>query len=237
MGATRIAALGVATLLLLAVTVPTWATQPKRVEVRGVIVSLHMGENSILVRQSRPGEDRFWVVKRHGRTRVEIGGRSARFQRLRLGDTVEVEGRLTASRAILADEIEVVGHEPKVAPPVILRPPTSQIPVPSFPDIVQVITTPPQILRPANGAQISASEFAIVGRTVPQAQVHIRVATRYIVFDLPAAGADVTTDARGVFTHTVRPVVRLTGASYQITVKAKLYGLESPPASITVYQR
>ena len=110
MGATRIAALGVATLLLLAVTVPTWATQPKRVEVRGVIVSLHMGENSILVRQSRPGEDRFWVVKRHGRTRVEIGGRSARFQRLRLGDTVEVEGRLTASRAILADEIEVVAE-------------------------------------------------------------------------------------------------------------------------------
>lgn len=237
MGATRIAALGVVTLLLLALPHPIWATQPKRVEVRGVIVSLRMGENSILVRQSRSGEDRFWVVKRDGRTRVEIGGRSAQFQRLRLGDTVAVEGKLTGSRAILADEIAVVGHVPKVAPPVILRPPTTQIPVPSFPDIVKVITTPPQILRPANGAQISASEFAIVGRTVPQGQVHIQVATRYIVFDLPAASADVTADGRGIFTYTVRPVVRLTGASYQITVKAKLFGLESPSASITVYQR
>ena len=82
------------------------------------------------------------------------------------------------------------------------------------------------------------AELAAMGGSCPRKLEGCgQVTTRYIVFDLPAASADVTTDGRGAITYTVRPVVRLTGASYQITVKAKLYGLESPPASIIVYQR
>lgn len=237
MRAGQLLAVGIAVMLLLSLADPTSATAPRTVKVNGVIRSLNMGNNSFLISEQRSGEPRYWVVKRTGRTRIEVGGRRVSFSRLRRGDVVAVEGRLTGTREILAERIRVTSHEASSEPVVVLRPPTGPvpIPIPSVNDILR-ITAPPEIIRPANGARVG-SEFTVVGRTAPRADVQIEVVPRYLIFDLPSASANVNADARGVFAHSVQPLVRVSGGAYRINVKARLLGLESPTASITVYQR
>jgi hypothetical protein len=63
------------------------------------------------------------------------------------------------------------------------------------------------------------------------------VAPRYLVFDLPGVSATANADSTGVFAHSVQPLVRVADFAYRITVKARLLGLQSPSASITVFQR
>jgi hypothetical protein len=229
--------IGIALFLLFSlVTLPPAAAQ-RRTQVSGVIVSLNMGKNSFLISQPVQNDQRYWMVKRTAGTRIEIGGQRVAFNRLRRGDTVRVDGRLTASREIQAERVRVTSRGTATRPPVILRPPSPSvpIPVPSLGDVLR-ITAPPEIIRPANGARVG-SDFTVVGRTAPRADVNIEVVPRYLVFDLPSASANVTADTRGVFAHSVQPLVRVSGGAYRVNVKARLLGLESPTASITVYQR
>jgi len=229
--------LGIAVILVLSLITPTLATVQKRAQVRGVIVSLNMGNNSFLISEQLRSDQRYWIVKRSGRTKISIGGQAAAFSRLRRGDNVRVDGRLTGSREILAEQVRVTSRGASSKPPVVLRKPDPavSIPIPSLGDVMR-ITAPPEIIRPANGARV-ASEFMIVGRTAPRAEVHIEVVPRYLVFDLPSASATVAADSKGIFAHSVQPLVRLSGSAYRINVKARLLGLESPTASISVVQR
>lgn len=216
------------------VTATTLAATQKRVQVSGTIQSLNMGNNSFLISQQVNNDQRYWIVKRTGRTRISIGGQAVAFSRLRRGDIVRVDGRQTATREILAEQVRVTRRAAS-KPAVVLRPPDPgvQIPLPSLGDVLR-ITTAPEIIRPANGARVG-SDFMIVGRTAPRAEVQIEVVPRYLVFDLPGASATVTADNRGVFAHSVQPTLRISGAAYRISAKARLLGLESPTATITVY--
>lgn len=219
---------------LIALAVPV-AAAPQTIQIKGTVSSLNMGRGALLVQEPRPGDDRFWVVKHTTRTRILVGGRATTVRSLRVGNPVTVRGSLTGTREVLASQIVVTGPARKPAPPVILRPPVGEVQVPALGDILK-ITSPPEIIRPANGARV-ASTFTIVGRTAPSAQVRIDVVSRYLVFDLPGASADVTADGRGIFSHSVQPVARISGASYVITVKARFLGFESPSATVTVHQR
>jgi hypothetical protein len=230
-------ALAIASVLVLSLLTPTFASVQKRIQVNGSILSLNMGNNSFLVSEPLRGDQRYWIVKRTGRTKISVGGQAATFSRLRRGDSVRVEGRLTGTREILAAEIRVTARAAASKPAVVLRPPNPAvpIPIPSLGDVLR-ITAAPEIIRPANGARVG-SDFIVVGRTAPRAEVRIEVVPRYLVFDLPGASANVSADDRGVFAHSVQPLVRVSGAAYRISVKARLLGLESPTATITVYLR
>jgi hypothetical protein len=229
-------ALGVTVILALSLIIPALATAQRRVQVNGVIVSLNMGNNSFLVSEQVQNDQRYWIVKRSTRTKISIAGQAVAFSRLRRGDNVRVDGRLSATREVQADQVRVTSRGAS-KPAVVLRKPDASvpIPVPSLGDVFR-ITSPPEIIRPANGARVG-SEFTVVGRTAPRADVQIEVVPRYLVFDLPGASASVSADSRGVFAHGVQPLVRVSGGAYRVNVKARLLGLESPTASITVYQR
>jgi len=228
--------LGIAFIFVLSVLTPTLATVQKRAQVTGVIASLNMGNNSFLVSEQVRSDRRYSIVRRNARTKISIGGQAVAFSRLRRGDNVRVDGRLTGSREITAEQVRVTSRG-AIKPAVVLRKPDAAvpIPVPTLGDVLR-ITVAPEIIRPANGARVGY-EFMIVGRTAPRADVQIEVVPRYLVFDLPRASASVNADNRGVFAHSVQPLLRLSGGAYRVNVKARLLGLESPTASITVYQR
>ena len=228
--------LGIAFIFVLSVLTPTLATVQKRAQVTGVIASLNMGNNSFLVSEQVRSDRRYWIVRRTAQTKISIGGQAVAFSRLRRGDNVRVDGRLTGSREITAEQVRVTSRG-AIKPAVVLRKPDAAvpIPVPTLGDVLR-ITVAPEIIRPANGARVG-SEFMVVGRTAPRADVQIEVVPRYLVFDLPGASASVNADNRGVFAHSVQPLLRLSGGAYRVNVKARLLGLESPTASITVYQR
>ena len=225
----------IALALTLSLLAPTVSSAQKRIQVNGTILSLNMGNNSFLVSEQLRSDQRYWIVKRTGRTKISVGGQAAAFGRLRRGDTVKVEGRLAGTREILAEQVRVTARAAASKPAVVLRPPNPgvSIPIPTLGDVLR-ITAAPEIIRPANGARVG-SDFTIVGRTAPRAEVRIEVVPRYLVFDLPGASANVSADDRGIFAHSVQPLVRVSGAAYRISVKARLLGLESPTASITVF--
>jgi len=230
-------ALAIALVLVLSLLTPSFAAVQKRIQVNGTILSLSMGNNSFLISEQLRSDQRHWIVKRTGRTKISLGGQAVAFGRLRRGDSVRVDGRLTGTREILAEQVRVTARAATTKPAVVLRPPDPavSIPIPSLGDVLRV-TAAPEIIRPANGARVG-SDFTIVGRTAPRAEVRIEVVPRYLVFDLPGASATVSADDRGIFAHSVQPLVRVSGAAYRISVKARLLGLESPTATITVYLR
>ncbi len=198
--------LGIAFIFVLSVLTPTLATVQKRAQVTGVIASLNMGNNSFLVSEQVRSDRRYWIVRRNARTKISIGGQAVAFSRLRRGDNVRVDGRLTGSREITAEQVRVTSRG-AIKPAVVLRKPDAAVPIP--------VPTLGDVLR------------ITVAEVVP----------RYLVFDLPGASASVNADNRGVFAHSVQPLLRLSGGAYRVNVKARLLGLESPTASITVYQR
>jgi len=93
------------------------------------------------------------------------------------------------------------------------------------------------ILAPTQGTEISASEFSVVGQTMPGAQVRIEVTARFGVFNLPVTNGTVTANQSGFFTFTVRPSVRMPGAVYTITATATYQGYTAPPVTVTVRQQ
>jgi len=245
-------AIVLAILLMLTAAMPAVA-QPNKVEVRGVIVAIDARSQSFLLREDRPRFDRMWVVIVQSDTRFRIEGRrlderdddrndktgrvwSPPIHRvLQVGTFVEVEGRLTADGRILAREIEVRGQVRTIPPPVAIFPPPvlppfQQPPFFGFPQ-------QPQIFSPQNGAVINSSEFTVVGRTFPYARVHVDVATVWGFFTFGAGSADVTADGNGFFAATIRPGVRLPGATYRITVTAQVSGVQMPPTTINVTQQ
>ncbi|HEV8340490.1 MAG TPA: DUF5666 domain-containing protein [bacterium] len=247
-------AIVLAILLMLAAAVPAVA-QPDKVEVRGVIVAVDARSQSFLLREDRPRFDRMWVVVVHSETRFrgdkahvncEANDRTCRVgspfvQRLlQVGMYVEVEGRLFADGRILAREIEVRNQvqvratPPPIAvfPPTVL-PPYQQYPQPPFFGFPQQT----QILYPQNGAVITTPEFTVIGRSFPYAQVHVDVSTVFAFFTFGAGSADVTADGNGFFAATIRPAVRLPGATYRITASSQVSGYPMQPTTITVTQQ
>lgn len=254
----RLFVVAVSVLLFLILAIPAGASHEsgKRIRVSGVIVSLHPQGNSFWLQQRRRDGDRLWVVQINGRTKIERDDdddddddddedrdhRRTRFWRLDVGDVVRVEGRAVGNQHILAREIEIVGHArdpisagraPFPQPPF----PDPRFPQPPFP---QPSGAPygyaPEILSPHNGAEIATSEFTIIGRTFPGAQVHIDVLAQFALVRVAVASADVVADYSGIFTYTVRPPLRFGGATYVITATTRFQGVVSPPTSITVRQ-
>ncbi len=223
----------------------------RQIRVSGVIVSLHPQAGSFLLQQRRRAGDRFWVVQINRRTEIEDDDGDdddddddrdhdrAGFRGLDVGTVVRVKGQAAGSQHILAREIEIVGHisGPISTAPVPFPQPPFPFPQPPFP---QPPGTPfpfaPEILLPRNGAEIATSEFSIIGRTFPGAQVRIDVLAQFAFVRVSVAGADVTADNTGLFSHTVRPSPRLAGATYTITVTARFQGVVSPPTAIVVRQ-
>lgn len=264
----RTIAVVLATILLLGVAGPALAqNQPSlgQVEVTGTVVTLRPGDQSFVLREDRR-QDRFWVVEVQPRTRFDFRGRTAAgdddnaapgfggpgngmpgpgwnqpgdFRLLRVGQIVQVDGRLLAEGRIVAREVTILSFgqnvPPRNAPPLVIITPPRRPPFARPP--VRFTPYPPQIFYPLNGSEINTSEFTVVGRTVPGALVRIDVSTSWFLFTFPSGTAETWTDDGGMFTATVRPSTRLFGAAYRITVRATAYGVVLPPTSVTVYQR
>lgn len=232
----RLFAVGLGVLLVAILASPAGAHHEgdRQIRVSGVIVSLHPQAGSFLLQQRRRAGDRFWVVQINRRTEIEDDDddendrdHGGRFRTLDVGDVVRIRGRAIGSQQILAREIEIVG---RITGPISTGPvPFPQPPFPPF-------AFAPEILLPRNGAEISTSEFSVIGRTFPGAQVRIDVLAQFTFIRVSVAGADVTADNTGLFTQTVRPSPRLAGATYTITVTAIFQGVVSPPTSIVVRQ-
>ncbi|HXF81601.1 MAG TPA: DUF5666 domain-containing protein [bacterium] len=196
--------------------------------VAGVITRLESrGQGVVTLREQigyGPGI-RLWTIRLHPRTRVNglmaggdvpLGrGRRAALRLLRVGDFVEVSGHLEGWQ-IRAQVIRVRARSG--ASPAPFR--------------LQTV-----ILAPAQGTEITGSEFAVVGQTVPGAEVRIQVTGRFGVFNVPVASGTVTANERGVFTFTVRPSARVPGTTYTITVTSIFQGQSALPVTLTVRQQ
>lgn len=237
--------LGLAALLMLGVAALPASAQygwdRREVEVSGVIVSLSQDGTSFLLREAW-GRDRFWVVRLTRRTDVDpphrgrddydpdsdLGRAGTLWYRwLRVGQYVKVEGRLLGNGQILAEEITLLRGpgQPIVGPPF------------PFPPGGGFGRVPPQIFVPQNGAVITTADITVIGRTAPGARVHVDLATTWGFFTFPAGSADVTADESGIFTAVIRPSARFGGATYRLTVRARIAGVDLPPTSIVIYQR
>ncbi len=236
-------AVTLAVVLLLVVAVPARAEHEDawgRIQVTGVIVAIDARERSFVLREDRRREDRFWVVQVLPQTRIEFGlhdvndddddGEKLAIARqlrpLRVGQIVEVNGRMIDGRRIVAREITVISRAPRVPPLPGPRPPFGFPPLPA-----------PQIFFPQDGTEVNTGEFVIIGRTSPRAQVHVDVLTSWAFFQFVVGSADVTADGSGIFVATVRPSYRLSGGIYRITVRATVSGVTSPPTTVSVRLR
>lgn len=236
--------------------VPGITPRGQRIEIDGVIIAMNGYGRGLLQIQdrSRARASIVWTVRVTGRTRVE-GYRGDRGDRgwddgegsgiqaaqrlLNVGDLVEVEGRVVGNSQILAEEIQVrgrTGYFPGAGGPY----PYPQYPQPQYPYPQQPTYPYPGwqtvILSPQAGTQVSGSEFTVVGRTIPGAQVQIHVMARWSVFQVQVANSTVTADQNGMFVLQVRPSMRIPGASYTITATSHYQGVSMTPVSVTVRQ-
>jgi hypothetical protein len=241
--------------------VPGITPRGQRIEIDGVIVAMNSYGQGLLQIQDRSRTRAYivWAVRVTGRTRVE-GYRGDRGDRrwdddegsgiqaaqrlLNVGDLVEVEGRVVGNSQILAEEIKVrgrTGYLPGAGGPY----PYPQYPYPQYPNPQYPYPQPTYpypgyqtvILSPQAGTQVSGSEFTVVGRTLPGAQVQIHVMARWSVFQVQVANTTVTADQNGMFYLQVRPSMRVPGASYTITATSHYQGVNMTPVSVTVRQQ
>jgi hypothetical protein len=225
----------------------------QRIEIDGVIIAMDSSGQGLLQIQDRlPSRGNVvWTVRVTGRTRVDgqrgdrrwnddddddndrSGIRAAR-RLLHVGDVVEVEGRVVGNNQILAEEITVRGRTrylPGTGGP---------YPYPQYP-YPQPAPYPPYawqtvIFSPQPGTDVSGSEFTVVGRTMPGAQVQIHVMARWSVFQVQVANTTVAADQNGMFVLQIRPSMRVPGASYTITATSRYQGISMTPVSVTVRQ-
>lgn len=254
------------TVLLAVPALPAWAdhedrkdrARGKSFEVEGVILAVAHHHRAFLLQEVRPGQDRFWAVRLHPRVEVRAGFHDDDDDSavvfihlgswLRVGQWVEVEGQLLGNGQVLAREIRfgrrkgrgpIIIVPPGVQPPVTvppgIQPPPGVVP-PGVQPPVRPFPAAPQILFPPDGTQIAAGEFTVVGRTLPGAVVRVDVTLEVFGLQFPMSSAEVVADASGFFTSPVRPSVRIAGALYRITVRARFNGILSPPASVVVRQ-
>jgi hypothetical protein len=227
-------------LLVASAAIPAWAQDRdgRRVEASGVIVSIASHERAFVIREGRPGDDRFWLVYVVPGTRVEFGGWrrddddddgrdllhiGGGLAPLRIGHVVRVEGRLVEHRRIIAREITVLNRIRRGQP--FPRPPIW------FP------ARPPEIFFPQNGSVLSSSQFVVVGRTAPRATVRVDVTTTWGFAPVRVGSATVTADEDGIFVAMVRPDRRLPDGNYRITIRASAAGRTFPSTSLTVRLR
>jgi len=250
-------AVALALVLMLAAAMPAAAKQQgQRIEVHGVIVATDARQQAFLLREDRPRFDRLWVIHIQADTRFKIEGRRdddddddndrggrnfvpRAIAALQVGSRVEVRGRLIAANRILATEVRLQRMVQAPQPPFfIINPPAAPPQFPIFgPPPFFGFPQQPQVFYPQNGAVITSSEFTIIGRTFPFAQVHVDVATVWAFFTFGSGSADVMADGNGFFAATVRPALRLPGATYRITVTSQVSGVQMPPTTITVTQQ
>ena len=215
--------------------------------VAGTIVDLQTRGQGILQLQAQsPVQGQgFWTVRLYPQTQVTgliqdrgwnsgrgRGGRSA-LSLLRVGDVVEVIGRLLGNQQVRADVITVHGQSglaPGQFPGPVPFP--GQIPFPGqVPFSGQTVIHSPQ-----QGAEIAAGEFFVTGQTMPGSQVRVEVTAQLAVLQLPVTSGTVTADQNGFFVFTARPPLRVPGTVYTITVTSTFQGFSSPPVSVTVRQ-
>jgi len=223
---------------------PGIARPGQRIEFEGVIVAMDRYRQGLLQvqdwRRSLPGA--IWTVRLTGQTRIETRDRrrwdddddrwgddgrgiQAAGRLLRVGDLVTVEGRVAGSQ-ILAEEITVRGRgyaPPRSGP----YPQPAPYPTAGWQTV---------ILAPQAGSEVSGSEFTVVGRTLPGAQVQVHVQARWSVFQVQVANSTVTADQSGIFILAVRPTMRVPGATYTITATPHYQGVAMPPVTVTVRQ-
>lgn len=228
----------------------------REIRLFGVITAMESRGQGILQLQEQSSVQGFnvWTVRLHPKTEVNgerqgkgkdkkkgNGHRSA-FRQLRVGDFIEVEGRMIGNRQVQAREITIRSHT-SVSPVPAPVPNPSPFPTP-FP-IPSPFPTPGPVQgqivihSPRQGAEIATGEFSVIGQTVPGAQVRVEVTARFGVLGvpLPVTSGTVTTDNNGFFTFVVRPPTRVPGTVYTIRVSSATSGLNAPPVSVTVRQQ
>lgn len=255
-------AIVLALLLMLAAAMPAAAQQGQRVQLYGTIVAVDARQQAFLLREHRErNADRLWVIHVRGDMRVRVIQKERidddvrgyapgpALGMLRLGSTVSVWGHFIGANRIMATEIRLMGQPQPVAqqPFFYVAPPPVMPPIPyygqpppnyGYPGYPQPgFPQQTQILYPQNGAVINTPEFTVIGRSFPFAQIHVEVSTVFAFFTFGAGSADVTADGNGFFAATVRPSVRLPGATYRITVSSQVSGYPMQPTSITVTQQ
>lgn len=215
--------------------------------VAGTIVDLQTRGQGILQLQAQsPVQGQgFWTVRLYPQTQVTgqiqnrgwtsgtgRGGRSA-LGLLRVGDFVEVIGRMLGNQQVRADLITVHGQSglaPGQFPSPVPFP--GQIPFPGqVPFSGQTVIHSPQ-----QGAEITAGEFFVTGQTMPGSQVRVEVTAQLAVLQLPVTSGTVTADQNGFFVFAARPPLRVPGTVYTVTVTSTYQGYSAPPVSVTVRQ-
>jgi len=239
----------VAAILLLGIAVPAGAGHERdedRVDFRGVIVATDAHDQTILVREGRGrAPDRLWLVQILPRTRIEVdlrwlsdddapglgpgsggspglSGLRSRFWLLRVGQVVEVEGRVTAGRRVAAREITVIGRG--------ARPPFPN-PRPPFP------LRAPQVFFPRDGAVVDRDDLVIVGESAPRARVQVELIASWFFSTGVVGRADVTADQGGIFVARIFPSPRISPGTYRVAVRAIVSGQTSPTTTLTVRVR
>ena len=213
------------------------------ITVAGIIITLQSRGQGVFQLREQPlaSGSRTWTVRLQPSTQVQgqtldrardVQGDRAALRFLRVGDFVEVEGRIVGRAQIQARRIRIHARAGTPVPFPIPSPyPPYPYPNPNpFP--AQTV-----ILAPTQGTEITTSEFSVVGQTMPGAQVRIEVTARFGVFNLPVTSGTVTANQGGFFTFTVRPSMRVPGTVYTITVRSTYQGYTTPPVSITVRQQ
>jgi hypothetical protein len=226
--------------------------------VAGTIVNLQSRGQGIvqLQAQSTVQGTNLWSVRLYPQTQVTgqiqnrgltsgqgRGGRSA-LGLLRVGDFVEVVGRLLGNQQIRADLITVHGQSgfaPGQYPTPVPYPTPYPTPYPNpypgqpypgqYPYPGQIVIHSPQ-----QGAEIAAGEFYVTGQTMPGAQVRVEVTAQLAVLQLPVTSGTVMADHNGFFVFAARPPLRVPGTTYTVTVTSTYQGFASPPVSVTVRQ-
>jgi len=213
------------------------------ITVAGIIITLQSRGQGVFQLREQPlaSGSRTWTVRLQPSTQVQgqtldrardVQGDRAALRFLRVGDFVEVEGRIVGRAQIQARRIRIHARAGTPVPFPIPSPyPPYPYPNPNpFP--AQTV-----ILAPTQGTEITTSEFSVVGQTMPGAQVRIEVTARFGVFNLPVTSGTVTANQSGFFTFTVRPSMRVPGTVYTITAWSTYQGYTTPPVSITVRQQ
>jgi hypothetical protein len=204
------------------------------IRLRGTITDLQTSAQGVFRLQESSRVRGFpWTVQLHPQIKVEgqlddrgqekVDGRGPQIamRLLRVGDVVDVQGRVIGSQQIQAREIRFRGQTGAFPVPV-------PGPVP-FPGQTVIIT-------PHEGEEIRTEEFSVIGQTAPGAQVRIGVGARFGVFQVQVASGTVTADTTGYFVFVVRPSVRIPGSVYTITATSIFQGQTAPAVSVTVRQ-
>ncbi len=214
-----------------------------RVEIRGRVIGVDPFAHAFHVRahddfdadvvQVYVDDRTDFEFKQRRRGDFDVDARGLRF--LRVGDAVEVEGRVIGRRAVLAREVEVFRRHRDdggfVTPypgagapyPVIVAPP-------------RVVVIPaPVVVYPRPTTIVTGPQFILIGRAPIGSRVVVQVVAVFGSSVVRNVTYDAYADATGGFSvpiHTASP-----GAQHRITTWSVVDGAHSAPAVLVVYRR